>query len=196
MALVVTSEPESTSNRMSQRLCAVFRSFHLYAFVVVFLEWVLFCTVVRKAADDQFKLPCLISVILCTYFAVVAALVSLWRCSRPENAQVADEVQVEDGTHASEHHKLPLPTVAAKQAYFERVCPAMQLTNSMCPDGECCVCLEPLTDGDTCRNLSCNHSFHAKCIDGWWIKHVRCMMKCPLCKQTCENPTMMQEESV
>lgn len=44
---------------------------------------------------------------------------------------------------------------------------------------ECVVCLSELVDGDKARVLpSCNHWFHADCIDSWF----RCHSTCPICR--------------
>ncbi|GLJ38563.1 hypothetical protein SUGI_0786310 [Cryptomeria japonica] len=45
---------------------------------------------------------------------------------------------------------------------------------------ECSVCLSEFQDGEKMRLLpSCNHSFHASCIDMWFYSH----SNCPLCRK-------------
>ncbi|CAH2053725.1 unnamed protein product [Thlaspi arvense] len=45
---------------------------------------------------------------------------------------------------------------------------------------ECVVCLSELADGDRARVLpSCNHWFHADCIDSWFQSH----FTCPICRK-------------
>lgn len=45
---------------------------------------------------------------------------------------------------------------------------------------ECVVCLSDLVDGDKARVLpSCNHWFHAHCIDSWFRSH----STCPICRK-------------
>lgn len=47
-------------------------------------------------------------------------------------------------------------------------------------DVECVVCLSNLVDGDKARLLpSCNHWFHADCIDSWFRSH----STCPICRK-------------
>ncbi|KAF4376554.1 hypothetical protein F8388_025425 [Cannabis sativa] len=46
-------------------------------------------------------------------------------------------------------------------------------------DVECSVCLESFQMGDKCRLLpTCNHSFHAECVDTWLLR----TPFCPICR--------------
>ncbi|KAM6549862.1 hypothetical protein CsatB_021538 [Cannabis sativa] len=46
-------------------------------------------------------------------------------------------------------------------------------------DVECSVCLESFQIGDKCRLLpTCNHSFHAECVDTWLLR----TPFCPICR--------------
>ncbi|VVA23066.1 Hypothetical predicted protein [Prunus dulcis] len=47
-------------------------------------------------------------------------------------------------------------------------------------DSECSVCLGEFKDGEKCRQLECEHTFHGECIDQWLLKK----MHCPLCRAT------------
>jgi len=42
----------------------------------------------------------------------------------------------------------------------------------------CAICLDQLRDGDSIRELWCNHFFHVDCIDPWLLNK----QSCPLCK--------------
>jgi hypothetical protein len=44
---------------------------------------------------------------------------------------------------------------------------------------ECAICLNDLTEGDSCRQLPCDHIFHTDCIDQWFTLSVAC----PMCKR-------------
>lgn len=44
---------------------------------------------------------------------------------------------------------------------------------------ECAICISDLTDGDSCRQLPCDHIFHTDCIDQWFTLSVAC----PMCKR-------------
>eukprot|EP00930_Biecheleria_cincta_P041898 TRINITY_DN28799_c0_g1_i1.p1 TRINITY_DN28799_c0_g1~~TRINITY_DN28799_c0_g1_i1.p1 ORF type:complete len:589 (+),score=86.96 TRINITY_DN28799_c0_g1_i1:197-1963(+) len=51
--------------------------------------------------------------------------------------------------------------------------------SAQCSQTGCTICHETFNSGvDICRVLDCNHAFHAKCIDLWFVK-ASC---CPLCK--------------
>lgn len=46
-------------------------------------------------------------------------------------------------------------------------------------DKECPICLEKYKIGEYKRKLHfCNHIFHKKCIDKWFINNI----KCPICR--------------
>lgn len=47
----------------------------------------------------------------------------------------------------------------------------------------CVVCLEPLSADSQCRQLQCNHVFHAQCILQWWVHRPRQVIECPTCKR-------------
>mmetsp|Transcript_35316 Transcript_35316/g.89794 ORF Transcript_35316/g.89794 Transcript_35316/m.89794 type:complete len:83 (+) Transcript_35316:450-698(+) len=47
----------------------------------------------------------------------------------------------------------------------------------------CVVCLDPKV-GQSCRRLNCGHSFHAQCIDTWWLKSGKNEYPCALCRQS------------
>ncbi|XP_077219656.1 E3 ubiquitin-protein ligase RHA2B-like [Tasmannia lanceolata] len=48
-------------------------------------------------------------------------------------------------------------------------------------DGECCVCLSMLEEGDGTRKLPCRHLFHEVCVDRWLNLYGR---TCPLCRMS------------
>ncbi|KAK8796076.1 hypothetical protein WA171_004040 [Blastocystis sp. BT1] len=54
-------------------------------------------------------------------------------------------------------------------------------------DEECAICMTVFSNKDNLRKLSCNHVFHAKCIDPWIINY---KAQCPICKSAvwkCNN---------
>ncbi|KAJ8624765.1 hypothetical protein MRB53_033295 [Persea americana] len=46
-------------------------------------------------------------------------------------------------------------------------------------NGDCCVCLSRLRDGEATRRLPCRHLFHTVCVDRWLNL---CRKTCPLCR--------------
>ncbi|PIN00167.1 hypothetical protein CDL12_27335 [Handroanthus impetiginosus] len=60
----------------------------------------------------------------------------------------------------------------------------------MSPPADCAVCLENFRDGEKCRLLpSCNHSFHAECVDMWLLR----ASVCPICRAGAD---IMRTESI
>lgn len=52
-------------------------------------------------------------------------------------------------------------------------------TKERASDVDCAVCLESFQIGDKCRLLpTCNHSFHAQCVDTWLLR----TPFCPICR--------------
>ncbi|CBF85314.1 hypothetical protein AN1658.2 [Aspergillus nidulans FGSC A4] len=49
---------------------------------------------------------------------------------------------------------------------------------------ECAICMEDFDDDDSIRALTCDHIYHATCLDPWFTKR---QARCPLCK-TCYYP--------
>ncbi|KAL7100734.1 hypothetical protein ACP275_08G013400 [Erythranthe tilingii] len=50
---------------------------------------------------------------------------------------------------------------------------------SISPAADCAVCLENFSAGERCRLLpTCNHSFHAECVDLWLLR----TPVCPVCR--------------
>mmetsp|Transcript_140575 Transcript_140575/g.365844 ORF Transcript_140575/g.365844 Transcript_140575/m.365844 type:complete len:126 (+) Transcript_140575:3-380(+) len=49
--------------------------------------------------------------------------------------------------------------------------------------GTCAICLSPITEDETCRQLKCEHYFHADCISQWWLHGPRSSLDCPTCRQ-------------
>ncbi|CAA7024676.1 unnamed protein product [Microthlaspi erraticum] len=62
-----------------------------------------------------------------------------------------------------------------------RSIPVVDFSSRDSKDGvECVVCLSNLVDGDKARLLpSCDHWFHAGCIDSWLRSHTNC----PICRK-------------
>ncbi|KAL2240504.1 UNVERIFIED_CONTAM: RING-H2 finger protein ATL3 [Sesamum indicum] len=65
----------------------------------------------------------------------------------------------------------------------------------MSPPPDCAVCLENFRVGEKCRLLpSCNHSFHAECVDLWLLR----TPICPICRAAADimrSGSLHEEES-
>jgi E3 ubiquitin-protein ligase RHA2 len=51
-------------------------------------------------------------------------------------------------------------------------------------DAKCCVCLSRLQQGDTMKELPCQHIFHRECVDRWLRL---CQKTCPLCRVSVDS---------
>lgn len=57
---------------------------------------------------------------------------------------------------------------------------------------ECVLCFSPFEDGECIRQLpSCNHVFHASCIDVWLSSH----SDCPLCRTPVDHVPCINREA-
>uniref|UniRef100_A0A7S2Q916 RING-type domain-containing protein n=1 Tax=Zooxanthella nutricula TaxID=1333877 RepID=A0A7S2Q916_9DINO len=67
------------------------------------------------------------------------------------------------------------------QACIERAYPAQALQAA---GDSCVICLEATREGQLCRQLpQCGHSFHADCVDEWWLRKGDETLRCPTCRQ-------------
>ncbi|KAL4973957.1 hypothetical protein BDW66DRAFT_93984 [Aspergillus desertorum] len=57
---------------------------------------------------------------------------------------------------------------------------------------ECAICMEDFDDDDSIRALTCDHIFHATCLDPWFTKR---QARCPLCK-ACYYPDISSSTPV
>mmetsp|Transcript_24701 Transcript_24701/g.82617 ORF Transcript_24701/g.82617 Transcript_24701/m.82617 type:complete len:148 (+) Transcript_24701:100-543(+) len=64
---------------------------------------------------------------------------------------------------------------------IDEMCPARSGGTSS-TDESCVVCLQPIDGTELQRTLSCGHSYHAECIDRWWLSTPG-PMRCPTCRQ-------------
>ncbi|PXF42347.1 E3 ubiquitin-protein ligase RNF12 [Gracilariopsis chorda] len=68
--------------------------------------------------------------------------------------------------------KLPLEIVGEEQDDIESVVIPVKRGD------KCAICLGPYEQGESVRHLTCNHAFHAECVDIWLEKR----SLCPICK--------------
>jgi len=47
----------------------------------------------------------------------------------------------------------------------------------------CVVCLSTVEADEPCRTTQCGHTFHADCLEAWWLHKPRKSLHCPVCRQ-------------
>lgn len=103
---------------------------------------------------------------------------------KPQNTQVLTEDQVNQKFPAITYKRAKELKDGLQQDNATQL-EERRVDNSIVPfeaterDNTCVICLEDMEDPDPVRLLSCNHAFHAECIDTWLTVRRSC---CPLCK--------------
>eukprot|EP00443_Scrippsiella_acuminata_P033068 CAMPEP_0115266828 /NCGR_PEP_ID=MMETSP0270-20121206/51670_1 /TAXON_ID=71861 /ORGANISM="Scrippsiella trochoidea, Strain CCMP3099" /LENGTH=192 /DNA_ID=CAMNT_0002682939 /DNA_START=33 /DNA_END=612 /DNA_ORIENTATION=+ len=99
-----------------------------------------------------------------------------------------------DGDDVEVNATIAAAVAERKAQMIERLCPATAMARPTTPAGApemCAVCLEEKEPGEMCRELQCGHSFHAACIDTWWQGSILNEMKCPMCRQSLSQPSVV-----
>mmetsp|Transcript_76668 Transcript_76668/g.222602 ORF Transcript_76668/g.222602 Transcript_76668/m.222602 type:complete len:175 (-) Transcript_76668:116-640(-) len=78
-------------------------------------------------------------------------------------------------------------------AVVERLCPGTIASGASLAGASdlCCVCLATMLQGQRVRRLPCTHSFHASCIDGWWMRKAAAL-RCPLCRALVSESALIE----
>eukprot|EP00913_Durusdinium_trenchii_P000580 g535.t1 len=90
-------------------------------------------------------------------FAVVVCLLR-FRETRIEQAELATRMRTRKG----------IPTDQDLEALNETL-PVLPAKAS----GLCVICLDEVSSGESVRELTCQHIFHAECLDTWWQRSAR-----------------------
>mmetsp|Transcript_15819 Transcript_15819/g.40220 ORF Transcript_15819/g.40220 Transcript_15819/m.40220 type:complete len:138 (-) Transcript_15819:67-480(-) len=114
-------------------------------------------------------------------FTIIMLLASAWVSQRRMRLQLSQPPQLAIAPLAF----LSAATFAQiDQAKIDELCPEERMQG----EADCAICLEKVKDGDSCRRLHCEHTFHSSCIDEWWINGRGGEMKCPLCRRGHQQP--------
>lgn len=97
------------------------------------------------------------------------------RCSRRFAFETPDETAAR------------LATTGLKKSALRQIPVAVYRSGLGIPATECPICLGEFADGEKVRVLPrCNHGFHVRCIDKWFVSR----SSCPTCRQSLlEQPT-------
>ncbi|VVA97609.1 unnamed protein product [Arabis nemorensis] len=102
-----------------------------------------------------------------------------WACNRVDNAIAANNDHDHYGTN-DDHVIINIKELTGIDQSVLRSIPVVDFSSKDFKHNvECVVCLSELVEGDKARVLpTCNHLFHADCIDSW----LRCQSTCPICR--------------
>eukprot|EP00443_Scrippsiella_acuminata_P087286 CAMPEP_0115536032 /NCGR_PEP_ID=MMETSP0271-20121206/87561_1 /TAXON_ID=71861 /ORGANISM="Scrippsiella trochoidea, Strain CCMP3099" /LENGTH=170 /DNA_ID=CAMNT_0002968699 /DNA_START=55 /DNA_END=567 /DNA_ORIENTATION=+ len=141
--------------------CVVLGTWCMYLGAVSF-DWIIW------------SLASMITLTVITYMLLLMYCVCLLRepGEEPESAEISENAWQERRRRE-------------KQNLYDLAFPAILIDEEGSPDPEdlCIVCLEAKAAGESCRTLNCRHSFHAPCIDGWWMQNKQAELSCPMCRQ-------------
>ncbi|XP_073002657.1 RING-H2 finger protein ATL79-like [Typha latifolia] len=93
----------------------------------------------------------------------------------------------------------PLPDMAKREEQPASYATAEAAANSLlfsagvkmaAEEAECPICLSEFVVGDRVRVLpTCNHGFHAACVEAWLVSR----FSCPTCRAPCRSPGLPPE---
>lgn len=93
---------------------------------------------------------------------------------------LTDDPTYEDLLYIQElmgQHKPPI----ASQSALDRLGGVFTVDSGSAALGDrCAVCLTDFAENDTCRKLTCSHTYHQFCIDKWLSESQN---TCPLCRE-------------
>lgn len=73
-----------------------------------------------------------------------------------------------------------LTTTGIKKESLSQIPVVVYRSGLNIPATDCPICIGEFNEGETVRILpGCNHGFHVKCIDKWFVSH----SSCPICRQ-------------
>ncbi|KAI9929699.1 hypothetical protein ASPWEDRAFT_41085 [Aspergillus wentii DTO 134E9] len=123
--------------------------------------------------------------------AVVAALViSIAICAccffsrriaadSPATAKIKSEIRSESKETMLSRLETACPTKSCEE-WWETMKAGMDSSSSIRNHFVCPICLEEVNPADNMHTMTCDHVFHAKCIEEWFLG---CHLICPLCQR-------------
>ena len=113
--------------------------------------------------------------------------VPFWLQDRASGADEGDTSAAQPADIAAAVHERQQAELEAAEILMERV-QRQQIANTIgrgvplkvTMAEPCCICLDPLAQGDLGLTLPCAHLFHVDCIRGWLEQN----LSCPLCKHS------------
>ncbi|KAL6231100.1 hypothetical protein BDW75DRAFT_248118 [Aspergillus navahoensis] len=125
---------------------------------------------------------------------------SAWSAAPTHRAKHSKEIEVDPDPDTTSQAPAPAPaspsalSFDATEKEVQVRAPVEHETASSHGDAhrECAICMEDFDDDDSIRALTCDHIFHASCLDPWFTKR---QARCPLCK-TCYYPEISSSAPV
>ncbi|BDD63008.1 hypothetical protein MAP00_007960 [Monascus purpureus] len=118
-------------------------------------------------------------------FITIVSIMMIHRLPSPaNNTNHDDDVNVNKAkfSMATKESKLKrLERCAPKtsfMAWWKERCDLMKLSGGVDTTFICSICLDTIDRTDTIHGLKCNHAFHDKCLEQWFL---RSHFHCPLC---------------
>ncbi|KAL4996919.1 hypothetical protein BDV10DRAFT_100807 [Aspergillus recurvatus] len=127
---------------------------------------------------------------------------SVWSAAPTHRVKHSKEIEVDPDPDTTSRAPAPAPAPASSSAQsFDATEKEVQVSASVEHEiasshgdahMECAICMEDFDDDDSIRALTCDHIFHATCLDPWFTKR---QARCPLCK-TCYYPEISSSAPV
>lgn len=141
----------------------------------------------KKLAKQILGMAIVISVILLFLGIGVLVLIHVWIVGRTLRSEASDRNAAAVERESMASSSMSRDDIEKKLPRFDF---AAKATGGS-PAADCAVCLDKFKAGERCRLLpSCNHSFHAECVDLWLLR----TPICPICRAAAAAAEEEEEE--
>ncbi|XP_039135190.1 RING-H2 finger protein ATL79-like [Dioscorea cayenensis subsp. rotundata] len=137
------------------------------------------------AGDFSTSMVIVLAILLCTllFALIIVAFFRIILSNRRNRLIISDDVHHNTTTNNNNNNNKEV--IISDIVVQDDAIPTLRFSAGTKLAGvgaECAICLNEFAEGDGVRVLpACNHGFHVKCIEGWFVSH----SSCPTCRRSC-----------